>query len=239
MSGIVLKDEYVRLNETVRVGKRAWIAMASALMEIRDRKLYREAGYNTFEQYCIEEHEIKSNYARRLMAGVDVAKTYQLDYEGQARTLARVPEADRAEVMERVRERQGDRISSSMIEDMHQEVVQERANIAPPQDAAVLDPVEVIETKPAPSQDNAAARNILSQIQGIVAEVSCLAESTDGAFIVLDAVKSDLRNVYQHINRTQPTRTCYACHGRGCKVCKDTGRVTEDIYKRRPVEFRD
>lgn len=214
--------------------------MASALIEIRDRNLYREAGYETFEQYCIEEHEFTSNYARRLISGCDIAKKFDLDNEGQARALSRVPEQDQDEVMSRVRERQGESISSSMIGDMHQEVVQERANIAPSQDATVLDSVEgeVVEAKPTLKQDNATARDILSHIQAIAAEVSRLAGSEYGTFIVLDAVTTDLRNAYQHINRTQPTRICYACNGRGCKVCKDSGRVTEDIYKRRPVEFK-
>tara|TARA_R100001594_G_scaffold102461_1_gene137188 strand:+ start:5602 stop:6339 length:738 start_codon:yes stop_codon:yes gene_type:complete len=237
---IVLKDEYQRLNETVREGKRAWIAMASALIEIRDRKLYRQAGYETFDDYCIEEHEFKSNYARRLMSGCDIAKKYDLDNEGQARALGRVPEQDQDEVMARVRDRQGQQISSSMIEDMHTEIVQERANTVPPQDAAVLDPVEgevveVIEAKPRPAQE---AREILSQIESVHAEIKRLAATQSGAFIVLDAVATDLRNVYTHINRTQPTRQCYGCNGRGCKICRDTGFVTEDIYKRRPVEFR-
>lgn len=241
MTQQVLKDEYKRLHIIVCDGLRTWQDMAMALIQIRDDQLYKEGGYKTFEEYCKQEHEFTSSHARRLMTGCKIAIEFNLSNERQARTLSNIPETDRPEVMKRVRARQGKRVSSTMIQDMHQEVVDERPG-AQVQDAPVLDIIDATVASAAttqlPTPDTPTALEIMRLIQKAGEAVKELSKTTTGAFINADSVTTDLRNAYQGINQTKPTNKCYSCQGRGCKLCKDTGRIPKAMHDRRPVEFR-
>jgi RNA polymerase sigma factor (sigma-70 family) len=63
------------LEATIRRGLRTWVEMAMALVEIRDRRLYREAGFNSFEAYCRDRWDLQRRHAYRLIEAVDVVET--------------------------------------------------------------------------------------------------------------------------------------------------------------------
>ncbi len=77
------RAELERCEETIRKGLRTFFAVGSALVTIRDHRLYR-ASHPTFEAYCQQRWGIGRNYAWRVIgaaervnllpAGEDVAK---------------------------------------------------------------------------------------------------------------------------------------------------------------------
>jgi hypothetical protein len=95
------KPRLAELEAIIERGMRTFIEVGNALLEIRNRRLYREQGFKTFEDYCRERWNMSRTYAYRQ---IDAAKVVQNlspigDIpltEAQARELARVsPERQR------------------------------------------------------------------------------------------------------------------------------------------------
>jgi hypothetical protein len=79
-----------------------------ALREIRDNKLYQRE-YDTFEEFCIEEFDLKHSQAYRLIEAANVKEGLKtspmgdkITNERQARALAEAPPEKRVEVLETV-----------------------------------------------------------------------------------------------------------------------------------------
>ena len=61
-----------RLEDIIRRNIGAFYVVGHALMEIRDKKYYREVlGFETFEAYCNAKWDFRSDYARRLIASAE------------------------------------------------------------------------------------------------------------------------------------------------------------------------
>ena len=60
------------LETTIRQGLDTFLAVGSALLEIREARLYR-AEFPTFEEYCIQRWDMKRAHAYRLMDAAQVA----------------------------------------------------------------------------------------------------------------------------------------------------------------------
>lgn len=75
MSVTVRQASLAQLETIIERGVQTFVEVGLALMEVRDRRLYREAGYPTFEKYCRERWRFQSNYARRL---IDSAATVKI-----------------------------------------------------------------------------------------------------------------------------------------------------------------
>jgi hypothetical protein len=106
--------ETARLTEleaVVRRGLSTFIEVGTALMEIRDGRLYR-ASHDTFDHYCRDRWSMSGRRANQLALAADIAReigqtrcedgqdlrtiVLKPDNEGQARELAKVPPDDRA-----------------------------------------------------------------------------------------------------------------------------------------------
>lgn len=114
------KSEAGRLQEletTIERGQQTFVEVGQALLEIRDSRLYRET-HETFNGYCNDRWGINKSYAYRLMtaSGIasDVVRMGTLDNPRQAYELARAPEAQRAEIWERVQD-QAEKVTAKVI----------------------------------------------------------------------------------------------------------------------------
>ena len=72
---ILSEQQLVDLENKIRQGKDAFIAVGNALIEIRDGRGYTLRGFKTFEQYCDKVWGISDRHARRLMSGAEAAET--------------------------------------------------------------------------------------------------------------------------------------------------------------------
>ena len=95
----VEQQDFHRLDGIVSAGMRAGVDAATALFEIRERRLYR-AGFATFEEYCQNVHSLTRQYANRLIVAGRVRSEMETivskkglplpDKESHLRELARV-----------------------------------------------------------------------------------------------------------------------------------------------------
>lgn len=61
-----------RLEHTIKQGLEVFYRVGEALMQIRDRKLYKELGYSNFKDYCIERWNMGRSQAYRLIDSAEV-----------------------------------------------------------------------------------------------------------------------------------------------------------------------
>jgi phage N-6-adenine-methyltransferase len=111
------------LETRIKAGLETFVDVGLCLLEIRDRRLYREKGYTRFEDYCREQWGWGRNYANRQ---IEAAKTAQIlvpmgtipDSERQARELAPLVKADEqeaAKVWQELKEEHGDNLTAEKI----------------------------------------------------------------------------------------------------------------------------
>jgi hypothetical protein len=100
---LIEEHDLTGLEHRVKKGLETFIDTAEALLEIRDRKLYR-AKYCSFEQYCRERWNMTARRARQICAASDVVHELQGNNcstlpatESQARPLTTLPKEQRAE----------------------------------------------------------------------------------------------------------------------------------------------
>ncbi len=97
---------FKELENTIEKGLKVFYEVGEALMEIRDFKMYRLEGFESFEDYSYEKWGMTKSYASRLIQSskvVDnVANWQQTDTlpqtESQTRELAKAPEEDQAPI---------------------------------------------------------------------------------------------------------------------------------------------
>lgn len=92
-----------KLEERIERGLKTFVEVGEALLEIRDSRLYRERGYDRFEDYCRERWGFVASRARQLISAAEVAQSVTTVTlpppvnEAQAREL--VPLRDDPETM--------------------------------------------------------------------------------------------------------------------------------------------
>src|ERR1051326_1918 len=105
------QSRYEVLKEKIRTWWHDRLKIGEHLQEIRDGKLYKDE-YSNFEDFCIQEFDLKHTQAYALISAVHVkeslkpsAMAEEITNERQARALKPVPVEHRAQVVERAAEK--------------------------------------------------------------------------------------------------------------------------------------
>ncbi len=83
---ISLASRLEYLEEIIEKGFKSFIYVGSALAEIREMKLYKQLGYNTFEHYCRERWSMVRRHADRLIKASAVVKNIANFQQTETRT---------------------------------------------------------------------------------------------------------------------------------------------------------
>ncbi|NBV22276.1 MAG: hypothetical protein EBS05_10220 [Proteobacteria bacterium] len=96
-----------RLESEIKAGQKTFVQVGLALSEIRDSKLYR-GEFKTFDEYCQTRWGWKRQRAYELIQAAEVQSALPVECnniitnDSQARELAQVPTAARADVLKEV-----------------------------------------------------------------------------------------------------------------------------------------
>ena len=216
---IAVREDFDRLHHYVKANLDTFKKVGQALAEIRDRKLYKEAGHLSFKAYCHDEFHHDPSWARRLIRASQVAIDHDVPTEAAARELAKHPEELRGEIVDIAKDRQGEKITAPMIQDVAYEVktrTDGKSSIRP-------DVHEFV--------------GLANGISGVMRQLISLGNNPVSAHLDMGAVKASLKTAHDYVKIAIPTHECFACHGEGCKICKDLGWVPEAVFDRRPEEF--
>ncbi len=99
------RTDLQQLETVIQTGLQSFFEVGNALMEIRDKRLYRET-HKTFEDYCNTRWQFSRTQAYRLIGAAQVVETLSPigdipENEAQARPLAQIAPERRAEVWQR------------------------------------------------------------------------------------------------------------------------------------------
>lgn len=94
-----------QLEAVIEKGWKGFVEVGSALMEIKQKRLYKES-FETFEKYCDDRWAMSSDFAYKLMRAVEVSNDIggQGKNEHQLRPLSSVPKEERQEVWDDAKE---------------------------------------------------------------------------------------------------------------------------------------
>ena len=99
-----------KLEKTIQTGVQQFITVGEALMEIRDKRLYR-AEFKSFEAYCQKRWNFSRQYAGRLIEAADVAgdipEKCKLEFTNpeQLKAIGKLPKEERTEAAEEIVDR--------------------------------------------------------------------------------------------------------------------------------------
>lgn len=116
------QNEFERCEVVIRQGLETFIEVGTALMTIRDRRLYR-AEYETFEQYCRERWGMQRNYANKMIAASQVVANIEMGTivpasESQARPLTSLEPEVQREAWREVVETHGEAVTAAKVQEV-------------------------------------------------------------------------------------------------------------------------
>lgn len=99
--------ELAQQEQTITDGLRTFVAVGRALTRIRVAKLYRSAGYSSFETYCQDRWGYQKSRAYQLIEAAGVVETVHNcgnapTNEAQARELGKLPSGDQVGAWEEI-----------------------------------------------------------------------------------------------------------------------------------------
>jgi len=127
------KNDLQYHEQRIERGLATFIEVGESLWKIRENKLYRQT-HKTFEDYCKERWGISKTHANRLIGANEIASEMaptgaKITSERQARELAKVPEDQRQEVVERASEATGGKLTAKAIKEARKEPVKPRQSL--------------------------------------------------------------------------------------------------------------
>ena len=96
------KDLDRRIKVSAQLAQQSLYDMCTAIKEMRDSKLYKELGYQNFEDYCEQEVGIKRHMAQKYIAVAEMENGESIHHLGVTKCalLAQLDEPTRAEIIE-------------------------------------------------------------------------------------------------------------------------------------------
>lgn len=235
------RDGYIKI---VKDGLKTSLAVAAALMQLRDDELFLET-HDTFEEFCQETFGITRSYAYRLIGAAEVKDSLpkrlgdKITNERQARALAQVPEQQRADV---IREAAKDGpLTEATIRNAAESVSPMGDTKEPIKPGKPEKPIIDLDKTgyPIPARITELWKDaehilggMLRRVSEVRTEVRKAMESGEDNPIwrgcSLNSVMVALDNAYREINAGIPYGVCPYCQGqvsKTCRPCNQTGYI--------------
>ena len=215
-----------QLEVVIKNGQETFVAVGSALAEIRDKKLYRSF-YPTFDKYIEDVWGFTASRARQLCIAAETVKALPMvTNERAARALSKVPPPRRAGIVQKI-VNAGQKVTAAAI-----------SKLAPPPPRKSVEKIldgTGLEIPPEAMpiwlrKDE--AKSLLSAVSSIRSTLRIAMDNKDLLFIEVDFTDNmaKLNQVYIDLQRARPYAVCPTCAGiklDDCLTCKGRGFVSE------------
>lgn len=230
MSSALTTNEVTLLSSyerTIEKGLSTFHEVGSALLQIRDSRLYRD-DFKTFEEYCKGKWKLTRQYVNNVIAAAETVdkignNCFQKPAtESQARPLTSVPKESRAEAWQHA-------VDTAPLDEDKQPVI-----TAKHVEKAVKEWKQEKEPTPAKAEgpqvpDTSAFDELNDAIKSLVADASALCKSDAGKFLNIKLVRSLASDIKKLLKEARPTAICPYCGGRKCSICARTGAVPREV----------
>jgi len=242
------------LEAVIAEGVAKFVAVGSALMQIREDRLYCES-HGTFANYLTDRWQMTARMARYLIEANQI--NADIGGEGtsefQVRPLARVPSERRRDVWERAREGAGDAPVTAAhvtaaVEESLSEVAADTNSVPEDEDNANSGVVDSdLRLVPAVIADVfdqtlfTDALNVLRQLTGVVNQIEggpwgdMLIGTTEGV-----TLRNRIQEVRDTIKWAAPHAVCPYCEGSAefCEPCHGKGWFNHQQWSNTPADIR-
>ncbi len=248
---VVERRSLKNLERVIERGVESFLAVGSALKEIRDDKLYREE-FKSFDAYVKDRWGFQKDYANKLIGSSEVKRKLntivstsaakKIENEGQLRELKSVPEESLSEVIEKAAEIAGDAPMTAKV------LRKAREQVLEPEESEEPSPEEVEpEQEPEPVPEwfkcisNVDAFRRL--INGLLKQINDVKEGPGFELLAKhrSSIRKDLENAKNAILGCIPYDVCPYCNGMAndCAGCSDRGWLNESQFNAAPEEMRN
>jgi len=217
-----------RLEETISKGLRSFIAVGTALAEIREQRLWRFQ-YGSFDEYCQERWNFSASRGRQLVAAVEAVSSLpegmpKPHNAAQASELSKVDDDIRADVWT-----------------MAIQTANERGDHSPTtaevRDAARALTADADRSKGAADMERIAPMfrelsDCLRKASGLVDELH--KTSAKQWILMAGNLAHDIRAAREATAMAKPVSECHQCEGKGCRTCMQTGWVAAPRAVKKP-----
>lgn len=252
MTTAMSKQDAARLKELEAIvdkNLRSLHHVGTALMEIRDSKLYRDT-HKTFQQYVEERFSISRPRAYQLIDActlVDKMSTtvdkntpsFPVLNERQARALIAVPEEQREEVVQRAKERAGGNGLTAR-------AIREAAADLQPEDVEFETPEEDDDSHATGTTEWKNAISVIDALRvhanEILREIDCLPEGVgfEAASLARNSLKNMLADFKSRVVAVTPYKSCPYCLNvdSECEACLNRGWVNRHQWDVAPKPMK-
>lgn len=225
-------------EKTIRQGLSTFYEVGSALLAIRDGRLYR-ASHKRFEDYCQEQWNMTRMRAAQLIeaaeAAADVKHVLQKpENSRQASALAKAPKEKRADVWEKVvgsapLDNGKPKITAKHVE----KVVAEELAYEPEEERPCHDYLD----QPIPKNAQEAFRSetlfddAIGRARALANAIKDITQSPAGGFMNSTQANRLIRDIRSLIDEARPYALCPYCKGRKCSACAQSGIVPKKVLE--------
>ena len=235
------QHDFLKFEQVIEKGKQSFVEVGMALLQIRDRRLYRHK-FETFEDYCQKRWGWTADYGRKLIAatsavqGLTEKTKTKVSTAGAARALVSVPEKERSAVVEKAAST-GKPVTAKSINAARSAIVE--AEVILCDETGYKVPTELVILW----QRGSEIQQLLTSITRVKSAVSNAQGDKDALYkeVNYSAVLADLTNAYNGLNRAKPYAVCPKCSGRttiskSCLMCGGRGIVSKLMWDKLPPE---
>jgi len=248
------------LEKMIARGKQTFVEVGLALADIRDLRLYK-GEYSSFREYCQKKWGWEKRYTNYVIAGAEAVRSLPekvgtaVPTLAAARELARVPTAQRGEVVQAIAA-EGLAVTAPAIKrrlpppPMQRRGANGSGRTAPPPPSQVLDATGwPIPTQLIPLWQRAGEvqewLTTLSRLKGVLRTAQ---NEKDPLYaeVSYSSALSQLDQVWTDIKTAKPFAVCPACQGQvsdKCTLCRGRGLISEFRWNtcvtREDKEFRE
>ena len=157
-----------QLEKVIESGLEAFVSVGSALLEIRDKRLYRST-HATFEEYCRQRWDMSRSYVHRIIDATEFAENLlpignKPNLESHVRPILTLPKEQQVDAWEQaVRTAPEGKVTAKHVEN----VVKERKAATTPQPPPRPTPKVVETPKPTPTPEPIDTTPKLSVVNGV------------------------------------------------------------------------
>jgi len=107
MQGLDPKSDRYRVLASARQFKSSWVELGAQLVDVHNRRLYTEWGYDSFDTYCLREIRIKKPTAQKLTLAYRYMEREEPELLTRESEIRPLPDFRSVEVLRQARDEKG------------------------------------------------------------------------------------------------------------------------------------
>jgi len=247
------RKRYEICKKQISDGLQTVFDTGTAIMEIRDSKLYREE-FDTFKDFCKQTYKIGEAHAYRMIEAADVKDSLknspigeEIKNEAQARELANVPEKLREKLIKQI-VKSGVPVTAEAIKEANACLTTEKKGslkMSPigdkiKNDSPIKDAVELDRERwpiPAKSLEIWSRKQEIQELLTGLSRIKCRVEKADGDLLFhvrsYQRCLETLNAAYFLLTNFMPYAVCPGCNGqvpKSCTWCLGRGFISEQEW---------